>query len=93
MFRSLACAWADHIPDQVDTGYGDLPQGVVQVNAALMRIFRDTAMAMHSLPSDVVTVGCSGTYTYERWQIEHDEFSIVTLADMPLRVTLRHCLR
>ena len=35
-------------------------------------------MTVHSLPSDVVTVGCSGTYTYERWQIEHEEFSIVT---------------
>jgi hypothetical protein len=66
-------------PAQVDTGYGDLPQGVVQVNAALMRILRDTGMPMHSLPSDVVTVGCSGAYTYERWQIEQDELSIVTL--------------
>jgi hypothetical protein len=66
-------------PAQVDTGYGDLPEGVVQVNVALMRILRDTGMPVHSLPSDVATVGCSGTYTYERWQIEHDELSIVTL--------------
>jgi hypothetical protein len=63
----------------VDTGYGDLPQGVVQVNAALMRILRDTGIPMRLLPSDVVTVGCSGTYTYERWQIEQNELSIVTL--------------
>ena len=34
---------------------------------------------MHSLPSDVATVGCSGTYTYERSQIEHYELSIVDL--------------
>ena len=66
-------------PAQVDTGYGDLPQGVVQINAALMKILRDTGMPVHSLPSDVVTVSCFGTYTYERWQIEHDELSIVTL--------------
>jgi hypothetical protein len=66
-------------PAQVDTGYGDLPRGVVQVNAALMRILRDMGMAVRSLPSDVVTVSCSGTYTYERWQIERDELSIVTL--------------
>ena len=66
-------------PAQVDTGYGDLPQGVVQINATLMRILRDTGMPMHSLPSDVATVDCSGTYIYERWQIEHDELSIVTL--------------
>jgi hypothetical protein len=59
-------------PAQVDTGYGDLPKGVVQVNAALMRILRATGMSVHSLPSDVVTVGCSGTYTYERWQIEQE---------------------
>jgi hypothetical protein len=67
-------------PAQVDTGYGDLPPGVIQVNAALMRILRATGMPVHSLPSDVVTVGCSGTYTYERWQIEHEELSIVTPA-------------
>ena len=66
-------------PAQVDTGYGDLPQGVVQINAALMRILRDTGMPVHLLPSDVVTVSCSGTYSYERWQIEHDELSIVTV--------------
>jgi hypothetical protein len=66
-------------PAQVDTGYGDLPQGVVQINAALMRVLRDIGLPMHSLPSDVVTVSCSGTYTYERWQIEHDELSFVTL--------------
>jgi hypothetical protein len=65
-------------PAQVDTGYGDLPQGVVQVNAALMRILRATGMPVHSLPSDIVTVGCSGIYTYERWQIEHEGLSIVT---------------
>ena len=66
-------------PAQVDTGYGDFPLGVVQVNAALIRILRDTGMPVHSLPSDVVSVGCSGTYNYERWQIEQDELSIVTL--------------
>jgi hypothetical protein len=66
-------------PAQVDTGYGDHPEGVVQVNAALMRVLRSTGMTVHSLPSDVATVGCSGTYTYERWQIEHDELSIVDL--------------
>jgi hypothetical protein len=66
-------------PAQVDTGYGDLPQGVVQINATLMRILRDTGMTVRSLPADVVTVSCFGTYTYERWQIEHDGLSIVTL--------------
>jgi len=65
-------------PAQVDTGYGDLPQGVVQVNAALMRTLHATGMPVHSLPSNVVTVGCSGTYAYERWQIEHEKLSIVT---------------
>ena len=65
-------------PAQIDTGYGDLPGGIVQVNAALMRILRATGMPIRSLPSDVVTVGCSGTYTYERWQIEHERLSIVT---------------
>jgi hypothetical protein len=64
---------------QVDTGYGDLPQGVVQVNAALMRILRDTGMPVHPLAFDAVSVGCSGASTDERWQIEHDELSIVTL--------------
>jgi hypothetical protein len=64
-------------PAQIDTGYGDLPGGIVQVNAALMRILRATGMPAHSLPSDVVTFGCSGTYTYERWQIEHEELFIV----------------
>jgi hypothetical protein len=67
-------------PAQVDTGYGDLPQGVVQVNAALMRILRATEMPIHSLPSDVVTFGCSGTYAYERWQIEREQLFIVTPA-------------
>jgi hypothetical protein len=66
-------------PAQLDTGYGDLPEGVVQVNVALMGILRNTGMPMHSLPSDVVSVGCSGTHTYKRWQIEQDELSIVTL--------------
>jgi len=65
-------------PAQVDTGYGDLPRGVVQVNAALMRILGLTGMPMHSVPSDVVTIGCSGTYAYERWQIEREEVSIIT---------------
>ena len=65
-------------PAQVDTGYGDLPQGVVQVNAALMRTLRVTGMPMHSLSSDVVTIGCSGTYAYERWQIEREEVSIIS---------------
>jgi hypothetical protein len=75
-------------PAQVDTGYGDLPQGVVQINAALMRILRDAGMPAHLLRSDVVTVSCSGTYTYERWQIEHDRLSVVgvdghTVASLP----------
>jgi len=35
---------------------------------------------MHSLPSDVVTIGCSGTYAYERWQIEREEVSIISSA-------------
>jgi hypothetical protein len=62
----------------VDTGYGELPEGVVQVNAALMRTFRESGMPMHSLPSDVVTASCSGSYTYERWQIEHQELSVIS---------------
>jgi len=66
-------------PAQVDTGYGDNnPRGVVQVNAALMRTLRATGMPAHSVPAHVVTVDCSGTYNYERWQIEHEELSIVT---------------
>ena len=79
-------------PAQVDTGYGDLPQGVVQVNAALMKIFQGMGVRLNLLPSDVVTIGCSGTYAYERWQIEHDELSIVDLGGLSLRVTLRQCL-
>jgi hypothetical protein len=78
-------------PAQVDTGYGDLPRGVVQVNAALMRTLRVTGMPMHSLPSDVVTIGCSGTYAYERWQIEREEVSIISSAR--LRVIPRHYSR
>ena len=35
-------------------------------------------MPAHLLRSDVVTVSCSGTYTYERWQIEREEVSIIT---------------
>jgi hypothetical protein len=65
-------------PAQVDTGYGAFPRGVVQVNAALMKTLRLVGMPMHSLPSDVVTTGCSGTFTYERWQIEREEVSIIT---------------
>ena len=65
-------------PAQVDTGYGDFPQGVVQVNAALLKLLRSTGMTVHSMPSDVVTIGCSGTYAYERWQIESEELSIIT---------------
>jgi hypothetical protein len=65
-------------PAQLDTGYGDLPPGIVQVNAALMRALRAAGISMHPLASDVVTVGCSATYAYERWQIEQAELSIVT---------------
>jgi hypothetical protein len=65
-------------PAQVDTGYGDLPQGVVQVNAALMSTIRAAGIKGHAVPSDVATVGCSGTATYERWQTDYDELSIVT---------------
>jgi hypothetical protein len=65
-------------PTQVDTGYGDFPRGVVQVNAALMKIFSESGMPMRPVPSDVVTVGCSGSYTYARWQIERGEVSIIT---------------
>jgi hypothetical protein len=66
-------------PSQIDTGYGDLPQGVVQVNAALISILRESGMRMHSLPSDVVTLSCSGTYAYERWQVEDQELSVISL--------------
>jgi hypothetical protein len=65
-------------PAQMDTGYGDLPGGVVQVNAVLMGILRATGIPVRPLASDVVTIGCSGTYTYERWQIEQEILSIVT---------------
>jgi hypothetical protein len=65
-------------PAQVDTGYSDDPQGVVQVNAALMRQLRATKMPAHSLPADIVTLDCSGTHNYERWQIEHEDISILT---------------
>ena len=65
-------------PTQVDTGYGDFPRGVIQVNAALMKILSESGMPMHPVPSDVVTVGCSGSYTYARWQIERGEVSIIT---------------
>jgi hypothetical protein len=66
-------------PAQVDTGYGDLPQGVVQVNAALMNTIRAAGIKAHAVPSDVATVGCSSTSAYERWQIDNDELSIVTM--------------
>ena len=65
-------------PTQVDTGYGDFPKGVIQVNAALMKILRASGIPMHPVPSDVVTVGCSGSYAYERWQIERADLSIIT---------------
>jgi hypothetical protein len=66
-------------PAQVDTGYGDKgPQGVVQVNAALMRTLSAAEMPMHSVLADVVTTDCSGTYNYERWQVEDEELSVVT---------------
>jgi hypothetical protein len=65
-------------PAQVDTGFGELPRGGIQVNAALMRTLRAARMPMHLLPSDVVTIGCSGTYRYERWQIEREVVSIIT---------------
>jgi hypothetical protein len=64
-------------PAQVDTGYGDDPQGAVQLNGALMRILRAAGIPMRARLSDVVTVGCSGTYAYERWQVDHDELSII----------------
>ena len=65
-------------PAQIDTGYGDFPRGVIQINGALLRTLRMTGMPMHSLPSDVVTIGSSGTYAYERWQIEREQVSITT---------------
>ena len=65
-------------PAQLDTGYGDFPPGIVQVNAALMRALHAAGIPAHPLPSDVVTVGCSGAHAYERWQIEEAELSIVT---------------
>jgi hypothetical protein len=65
-------------PTQVDTGYGDFPQGVIQVNAALMKILSASGMPMHSVPSGIATVGCSGSSTYERWQIEREEVSIIS---------------
>jgi hypothetical protein len=65
-------------PAQVDTGYGDLPQGVIQVNAALMNTIRAAGIKGHAVPSDIATVGCSGTSAYERWQTDYDELSIVT---------------
>jgi hypothetical protein len=65
-------------PAQLDTGYGDFPPGIVQVNAALMRALRAAGISAHPLPSDVATVGCSGTHAYERWQIEQAELSIIT---------------
>jgi hypothetical protein len=64
-------------PAQVDTGYGDDPQGVVQLNGALLRILRAAGIPMRARLSNVVTVGCSGTYAYERWQVDQDELSIV----------------
>ena len=64
-------------PAQVDTGYGDDPHGVVQLNGALLKILRTAGITMRARPSDVVTVGCSGTYAYERWQVEQDEPSII----------------
>ncbi len=66
-------------PAQVDSGFGDSsPQGVIQVNAALMRTLRATGMPAHPVPAHVATADCSGTHHYERWQIEQDELSIVT---------------
>lgn len=65
-------------PTQVDTGYGDFPQGVIQINTALMKILSASGMPMHSVHADIATVGCSGSSTYERWQIEQEEVSIIT---------------
>ena len=65
-------------PTQLDTGYGDFPQGIIQVNDALMKILRASGMAMHPVTSDVATVGCSESNTYERSQIEQEEVSIAT---------------
>jgi hypothetical protein len=78
-------------PTQVDTGYGDFPRGVIQVNAALMKILSESGMPMHPVPSDVVTVGCSGSYTYARWQIERGEVSIITPGETSLRVMPHRC--
>jgi hypothetical protein len=65
-------------PAQVDTGLGDIPSGMIQVNAALMTALHAAEVPMHLIPSGIVTVGCSGNHTYERWQIERDEISVVT---------------
>jgi len=65
-------------PAQVDTGYGDLPRGVVQVNAALLKKLRVAGIPLHSLPSDVITLGCSGAFAYERWQTENEKVSIIS---------------
>jgi hypothetical protein len=78
-------------PTQMDTGYGDFPKGVIQVNAALMKILRASGIPMHPVPSDVVTVGCSGSYAYERWQIEREDLSIITPGGLSSRATPRPC--
>jgi hypothetical protein len=65
-------------PAQVDTGYGDFPRGVIQVNAALLKTLRVVGIPLHSLPSDVITLGCSGVFAYERWQTEVEKVSIIS---------------
>jgi hypothetical protein len=65
-------------PTQVDTGLGDFPRGIVQINTPLFDALSRAGMPMHKVPSTVVTVGCSGSRAYERWQIERDELVIVT---------------
>jgi hypothetical protein len=65
-------------PAQVDTGLGDVPKGILQVNGAVMRTVRAAGMRMHPVRNDVVTFTCSGRINFERWQMEYEELAVVT---------------
>ena len=65
-------------PVQVDTGFGDFPRGIVQVNTALIQALHKAGTPMHAVPSDVVTIGCSGKHIYERWQIDGVPLAVIT---------------
>jgi hypothetical protein len=77
-------------PAQVDTGYGDLPRGVVQVNAALMRTLRITGMPMHSLPPTSLRSDVPGLTLMSAGKLSKKQFRSLLQTDASLRVIPRH---